>query len=471
MSSQPDSGLDPWRGRLISLILGLLIVTVPLAWAMSSYYDVSLGSVLSFPGDDGAQGFLCRPESQGLGVHCFGDYQRPRMLALDYFGGEPPASGLSYSGLYPPVSMAPHVLSFVAGETALGARGALAVYLIILAAALLLPAFVSSRVGRGLTDRLLPLLVIGVAAVPFLATMDRGNSAGFAVPFLLAFAWYLARDPEWAAPLAAIGAASVRPQYILVAVAFLALGRLKHAVLSVAGFAAVSIVYWTLWPGDTVANIRSWLASAGSYLGYATDDLTGQAPANLSVARVGTSVGHLLEQIGGPFQGIGRSLVALVQNHPALPGLSLVVLCAAVFLFARGHTPRPIAVVVGLALPALVPAVSLSYYLVFVLVIGGLILGPAVVRMPGCGRRFLPQGGFFTERDRMFPGGTRWAWLVVIVTALSLVPLPLTLASGRNSLLLEAAGGLWLLVCVSGLACAWATYLKRARQDGVYTSV
>lgn len=442
---------DPWPSRLLALLIGLFIIAVPTAWVVGSYYQQDLAFTQSFQSNDG----WCDPATQGLGVHCFGDFQFPRVLL-----GESSIWANPSPHPYTPLSMAPHVVAGGLADVGLGVRGSLLVYLIFAAAALLAPAlwtaFGSSRQFRNL----LPVLIIGVASEPFLMTMDRGNSLAFAVPFLLLFALFLGREPAWVAPTAIVLAASVRPQFILLALGLVAVARLKAAGATIATFVGVTALSFALWPGGMLSNIREWAASVGAFSDSL--DVAADVPVNLSASHAVVVLGRAVSNLPGPLGAGGQAMQEFVAAYPTIPGLFLVVLAAVTFFVARGRIPLPVVLVVALALPTLVPTVSFGYYLVFALVLAALILGPGGPGiLMGRPTPVNPTGVLAAlsagSDDRAL---VWWKWAVLIATAASIVPLTFAVSKSHQSWVMENLGLIWLVVCLAALAYIWLSITR-----------
>ena len=115
-----DRELDPWGDRLVGLLILGLVLAVPLMW-VSAYFGVRPDESLSFWANDG----WCDVVTQGVGVHCFGDYRVPVAAALS----DAPWSGADAPIPYPAIGMVPYAIAGLLQKTSLGSDGALAMYL------------------------------------------------------------------------------------------------------------------------------------------------------------------------------------------------------------------------------------------------------------------------------------------------------------------------------------------------------
>ncbi len=435
-------------------------MSIPVALVASDYFQSPTTRALSYMADDG----WCTASIEGLGVHCFGDFQGGRIVAEHDFGmpstsspvlrisnamgpmGPVPASLLNeypidqsrkYSSLYPPLSQFPHVVTAMVRNSAAGPLGALLGYMGLLIACALFPAawLAWQRRRRG-AAALWPLLLLGVTAVPVIAMVDRGNSAAFALPCLAVFAVFLGRSPTWVAPTAAFAAALVRPQWILLALGLAAIGQLRVAARVIVAFLGVTAMSFVLMPGGPWPAVSEWLSGTA----YTTRGGPADAsPVNLSASRSLYVVGDALLTLPGAFGAAGGALQEWVVAQPVVPGLVVAALVAVVVVIFRRRIPKAYVLVLALVTPAVVPATSPIYYLQFALVLAALQLG-------------LSGQSIGYEQVTRPAARPWWPWLVTTAIALSIVPLPLAPAAdtpfgwGRNSFVLENIGLIWLLV-------------------------
>jgi hypothetical protein len=423
-----------WAGRLLTWILVLWVVAIPIGWVSWAYLQVPVNEVISAAANDGH----CTPAAEGVGVHCFGDYFYPAKLAAS----EPTwVYPTPFPHAYTASGMLPHVIADNLGNLVGSERVGLLAYLLPIVVALLVPALllaVRLRAPLGLVM----VVVLGVASQPFLLAVDRGNSAALAVPLLLWLAWATVTR-HWAQVATAIVLASLlRPQFIMLALVLLALRQWRPLLLTGVAAAGFNALAFALWPGGFTANVTGWLQNLLSYSG--TIPLERNNPTNLSTAHaltVLTRAGRVLpETISGWLSGIQD----LVTGMPWLPGFVLLLL-AAVVLIIRGRSMSTSSLLtVVILLTVLVPSLGFGYYLVVVLPIAAwLLVDPAqwFTRDRAQLRGLLDSEEAPSRGWRGLP-----SWLLVVAVALSLVPIPLAIASGENSVIAQNLGLLWTAV-------------------------
>lgn len=453
-----------WPRRLLIILVALACIAVPAAWLQIARNDGALTTAISFRPDDG----WCSPAEVGFGPHCFGDFQVPQLIAsetlglnhIDYTALRHPEPGrATYVIAYTPTAMVPHMVSALFVNSWLGMRGTLLVYLLVLAGCLLLPALLVSLGARGPPWKLIPFIVLGVAAAPFWSSLDRGNSAAFAIPFILVFALFFDRKPTWVAPAAVVMAALVRPQFLLLLVAFVALRGIKSMLSAIGAFVVVTALGLALWPGGFVSNTSGWLSEIVAYARY--QDPSAASPVNVSASRATTMVADMVMSVPG-LRDVGAGIRDAVHAFPSLPGLVLVVVTVAILAAAGHRAPRAIVLPIALIMPIVVPGVSFIYYLFIALILGALILGPSDITALVRPRNGRWRDGLLASTPSTGVLSQLWGWSLAGVVAISLLPPPLALGRLRNARILEVIALPWLLVVLLGLT-AVVIYWRRDR--------
>ncbi|MFM8351638.1 MAG: hypothetical protein ACKN9D_11305, partial [Actinomycetales bacterium] len=262
------------------------------------------------------------------------------------------------------------------------------------------------------------------------------------VPLVLWLGWATVTK-RWSQVMAAIVLASLlRPQFILFALILLSMRQWRYLLGAGVLSAALNAVAFALWPGGFTTNISGWLYNISSYSGMVP--LERNYPTNLSIAHavtVLTRAGRILPE---PVAGWLDQIQALVLHWPWLPGLGLLAVVGILLLVFGPRLPVSSQLTVAMLIPVLVPSLTFGYYLVVVIPIAAWLLldpGQWFNRSPGNLRGLLD-----CEVDNGRGPTVMTAWLVVIAVGLSLVPIPLAIASGENSVLAQNLGLLWTLV-------------------------
>ena len=364
------------RTLLLGTILLASTVSAATGFVLARYYGIDvLSSLLANPAEDcwldwGTQ----------VGRHCFGDYPWSLGVGMRPNPWEPYALFLPWNNYqadqndYLAAGMVPQLLFGVPAKWLGMPRLGLIGYLLALTVAVLTPAVWAARGARGL-ERVVVFVVLGAAAIPAWAVIDRGNSAGFVAPIALVFLVALRRQRWGLVAITVVLAALVKPQFAILALALFAARQWRLGGVAVGAVVISNLAAYLLWPRDFPGTIlqsihnalhhgspvkRVWLqnASFGRGIFFIPDMIETQKRGSLPSGFV-----------DGP-----RSLIGYVV-------LALVVGC----VLGLGRRIPP--VMVGIALLAtasLFPSLSYRYYLLFALPIAALVVRDPVVP-PGLG--------------------------------------------------------------------------------------
>lgn len=355
---------DLREALLTSLLSAYAFVALAIV-IYSGYLGYSFSASFSFQVQDG----WCDPATQGLGAHCFGDFS-------DYDDRDFRAPWSWPAGPYshPPLIYLWHSAFASLGQVLGNPRLGLALWLICIALAVLVPAWWSG-LGRRPSDRALALLVIGVGSTPFLAAIDRGNSAAFLVPPVMLWAWAVVRDHPWWAAVAIVIAVSVRPQAIFLVLVFLVAHRFRFFVrTAVAGFLAI-LLGFAVYPGNRWSNFTQWVENITVYGAYA-NPYNSHVP-NFSLAR---TLGLLSQAISVYTQGLKlRTEPILIPPSTLELSVLVITLLLAVtvplLMWFRGQRLSPLGIVsIPLILLVILPSTTFAYYAVVFLVPAAMLL-------------------------------------------------------------------------------------------------
>lgn len=424
MTKQTTPTTNIWGDRLLTILTVFVGISFLAILVLGSYFDQPITQALSFDIEDGQ----CEPSTQGVGVHCFGDYQYvQRQLS--------PSAGAYYqenpNNIYTPTGLIPNLIAKTIDKN-FGPRVALFIFLLLLAIAISIPAiYFSLRPSRSKRFGTI-FAFLTVFAQPFISTLDRGSSVGFALPFLMLFAIKITHNPSLSATLAIVGATAIRPQFALLAIGLLAFGHIKHFLLTVFVFLSMTVASFILWPGSSHTNITIWFRNVSGYSSGVKTDVADKYPVNLSMRSV-------VDHIDTLFNNTVSNWIQI--NYFAISIAILIAIVGVLFACRRTNTKSEV-IIVSMSLPCLIPETSFVYYSLFTVVLGTLIF----------------TNSSFLERTETEILGTTskskhfYQWFVISAIAISLAPIPFVFEVGRNSIALEYFGLIWSVVLFWTLA-------------------
>ncbi len=357
-------------GPVLILIQGF---SAWLWWITSSYFEVDLFASRSFEGADA----WCDPDSQGLGIHCWGDYYYPIFLmALE----NPFDAGPTYLNPYPAAALMPFMFFDGVGRI-LGLPGlGVGLYL----AFMLLGVFWSIWFGtRGLPvgERLVLFSTLSFLSPPVIMVFDRGNSVGFLVPILV---WYFSsiHSGRWMQAALSVSLMSViKPHFALVALALWVSGRTKVAFASLLLASVINILpFLVFWGRDFPQNIIQWGVSLISFQDWSS--VENPIPPNTSFAQGIYSLIFLVGQIA-PIQEIEQILSEISGTQGLWGFVVLAVALGIVIAFRRSLSLNQISIILISSI-SLVSATTYYYYGVFAV--------PFILALTTLGSRSLDSG-------------------------------------------------------------------------------
>jgi hypothetical protein len=439
---------------LMGLLALQLAISVPVSWVLSSYFDVDVPASLMYFGKDG----WCNLATEGVGKHCFGDFQE-RFL-IDPSGRPPWPNNLELSPIGPFFTGAANTLAGF-----LPARLVLTLVILAYGACLLVPAVWAAR-GRPWPLRFLIVGMIGIGTYPFIATMDRLNSVALTVPLILAFLIALGTGNSRGVLFSILALTVIKPQFIVLYFVLVALRKIRAAAAgALASIASCAVLVVAAGGGD-LGRIPQWFSAASNYgNGLALRHVEDFTPVNVSFSRVIYVVSRTLESLQQqvvfgsqlPFWTVVDFFLVLIQASVFLTAIGILMLW--------GRRIPPIALgVAALVISTLVLGEYVAaYYLAFALPVCALFLRRV------SGRETHPAIELYGEIDR-WSSRKRPSWmqrsaLAATTLSCSLVVVPLLTSNHFGflqdrfhrvgSLLQTLATASWMLFLV--VACAVAT--------------
>lgn len=357
------------RSILLGTVLLASAISVTTGFVLGRYYSVDvLTSLLIFAPDDCYHDWPTR-----LGRHCFSDYSitlnigmvsnpwdpYPLYLPPDF---QPTHFNYTAAGMVPQMIFG-HLADLL-GAPRLGMFG----YLLVLTAAIFVPALWAVRGARGL-ERVVIFVACGAAAIPAWVAIDRGNSLGFVVPIALVFLVALCRRQWGLVTIMVVLAALVKPQFVVLAAALFAAHRWRSGGVAVAGAVIANLAAYALWPRDFPRTIMQSIHNIGGYGG------AGSGAALVAGSNVSFGKGLLMvpDAIAAGASG-GTIPPDFLAAARSVIGYVILILVTGSLLVLGRRIPPIMAGIVLLATASLFPPLTNPYYLVFVLPVAALVV-------------------------------------------------------------------------------------------------
>ncbi len=205
----------------------------------------------------------------------------------------------------------------------------------------------------------------GAAAIPAWSAIDRANSVAFAVPIALVFLVALCRQRWGLVVTMVILAALVKPQFALLGLALFAARQWRMGGIAVVGGVVSNLAAYLLWPRDFPETITQ--SFQGTVRAFPFDWLTGN---NMSFGKVLLAIPDAIAALHNG----GKIPDGYLLGPRLLAGYAVVIVVTGALLALGRRIPPVMAGIVLLATASLFPALSSSYYMVFVLPIAALVV-------------------------------------------------------------------------------------------------
>ena len=273
-TTQPPARFPLWVIALTVSISALLTIYGAIR---AFYYQSSFLAPIAYTTDERPTAerlsllLEVQPEQLLVGIHTFFDF------LVSYHWGTLSNPWLE-GGEVLPVNYPPLAMAFMEIWALFPYKTALAIYLPLMALALIAPVWIALQ----RTHWSLQLLATGVVLLsgPAIASLDRGNTQGF-IPILLFAFGVLALSGRWGwASVFLVLATSLKIFPALLLFVLVAERKWRAFFTSVAALIGIHTLGFLPYPGSPMSSFESWFSSASGFL--ARDNLAGFLEDNAS---------------------------------------------------------------------------------------------------------------------------------------------------------------------------------------------
>lgn len=357
---QGDSRRQAWV--LIGATAIASAVVPGIWWIQESYFEIDVPASLSYVGADG----WCNPATEGIGIHCFGDFSE--RWRLDYEQPLPWPTNLELTPIGPFLSGFATLISQV-----IDPRLVLAAVIVLYAACLLVPALWASRNYSWIIKGIC-LGLFGFATYPFLSAMDRLNVVALLCPLLLLISLAFMRGNALSLAGYVLLAGMVKPQALLLVVLLACLKRLQLAAVTfILGFASIGFLVVLAGGGD-MRRLGDYLGAAQGYGSGRLSRMDEGWPTNVSFMRMMYVVSEQLDALLRNW-GINLNTTPFVLDNSTLVQIVTTIAFLTLAISIRSSVGRLEVLSVALFATFIVPGEFVApYYLVFALPVAALML-------------------------------------------------------------------------------------------------
>jgi hypothetical protein len=328
------------KGLFVNFLATVTVCSIFLAVFISSYFNWSITSIVSYPTQDG----WCEKATTGIGEHCFGDFFAPVSISSE----QPWGQGLNPN---PPTAMNIFRLFWVISEYSTP-QVALIVWLIAITFCLFFPLVHISRERYLTSETKWKVIFIYALSSPLIVSLDRGNIICLTVPLMYLFLMKINSDPKWSLYLLVL-AALIKPQLIIFAVLVLKVKGTRLLVKTLGiWLGSFFLAFFTY--GNFGRDLSNYISAVSDYSNYATRGKI--YPVNLSLRNTLDIISSALGQT------ISEQLITVVAY-----GIIVIFLTLTLLNINRYSYPR-VTWNLTLILVSFI-GTSFSYYSIFVLLV------------------------------------------------------------------------------------------------------
>jgi hypothetical protein len=325
------------------------------AWALvtpliviNGYFGRQFSPMIAWQIDDG----WCKPPAEGIGSHCFGDFS-------DIYSRNPsdPWNWIAPMA-HTPLPLLIHGSFRALGEFTDQKKLVLILWLSFQTLCILTPILfvgVKQRWKNFAQD----FLILGVATLPALFALDRGNNLVLALPVLIVVMWAFKNNQHSLLIGGIVVATMLRPQLGFLFLLFIPVHNLRAITSTFLWMARALAISFLLHPGDRFNNFTSWASRSIEYQGFNDPFFV---HFDVSFARSFAIIIQLLQSLNIPIADWIQEIPGALSIQYIAPLLCLL----AVLLWHRGtRITKEMQFLLAIVLAISVPQTSAGYYLIY----------------------------------------------------------------------------------------------------------
>ena len=328
-------------------------ISIVFWWIAGSYFGLDIFYSRSFLGDDS----WCDPLTQGLGVHCWGDYYS--LTQAFTLNPESPYLG-PYKTSYGPAGLLFvqffHWVGVVFSQPRLG----LILYMSLMIATIGWSVWKASF-GKNIEKRLVLFSALTFFAPPVIMALDRGNTVAFLLPLMIWYFESLVRGKYRHVAVSIVVMSVIKPHFAVLVMALFIFGRIIIGVRAALAAASLNLLpFVLLWGSEFYVYMNQWLQVFFGYQSY--QDPENPFPTNISfshsIIRLSSWVNDL------KLIDLGSVVSGFKENSGVFGFVVAFFVLLVVLLFRKILTQVQISILI-ISCVSLLSATTFFYYAVF----------------------------------------------------------------------------------------------------------
>jgi hypothetical protein len=323
----------------------------------SNYLGQTYSETISFFVQDG----WCNTGTQGIGIHCFGDFYQPSSTASE----SQPWSAVNATS-YSPLNLFYFKILSSQLITGISTHASIVINILITVGALSLPGISLMR-SKQKNSRNVGAWVIGLSLVsgPALMTIDRGSSSFLLFPLLYFFFNSIAKENQLQSLILLTFMVVWKPQALMFGLVILIVFGLRQFIKSIAISVGSFLLSFLFYPQHFISNILGWSSNFQSSQNY----LPIPTPGSYTLVNSSGFLVGLIRWVKGESISLAEAFrpPLSTQTVGALT-VSFGLLFLVLILINRKSISKNEAFLITTVLFVVLPTVTFGYYLILLLV-------------------------------------------------------------------------------------------------------
>jgi hypothetical protein len=246
--------------QILKFLVAISLMVMSFGTLLSAYLQQGYTETISFFVRDG----WCNLETEGIGIHCFGDFYAPITVAGDT---NPWSNDLNLA--YTPLNFSYFRIVSSPLVASLGSHSALLINLLATLICLSIPGVFIWRNQQRFQSISGPwVLLLSLSSAPSLMLIDRGSSSFLLFPLVFFFYRAIVEDNYKQATLTLLVMALWKPQTVILVVGIWIYMGIRPFLKTLLLIASSFVFSFILYPKNYFENFITWLNNSAEYQSY-----------------------------------------------------------------------------------------------------------------------------------------------------------------------------------------------------------
>jgi hypothetical protein len=343
--------------QILKSLVAISLIVMSFGTLISAYLQQVYTETISFFVRDG----WCDEKTQGIGIHCFGDFYAPISVASE---SNPWSNDLNLA--YTPLNFSYFRILSSPLTTSLGSHFALAINFFVTLVCLSIPGIFIWRNRKRFQSISGPwVLLLSVVSAPSIMLIDRGSSSFLLFPLTFFFYRSLLEDNHKQATLTLLIMTLWKTQTFILVVGILIYMGVKPFLRTAFLVSLSFICSFVLYPKNYLENIFAWLENSAEYQNYVPIP----TPGNYSFINFVGIVRGGVNLVTGSATSLGEAFrPPLAPLFVSAFSATFALLAIGLLIYSRKEISKDQFILISSVFLLTIPGTSFGYYLSLMLI-------------------------------------------------------------------------------------------------------